>query len=77
MKKNSILAVVALVAFTGIYAQEDQRQESQPYFENFKDALAASDEGEKIPATETQEKEIFRVNQNHLVKRSKKTTISE
>ncbi len=77
MKRNSILAVVALVAFTGIYAQEDHRQEDQTYFENFKDALAASDEAEKIPATETQEKEVFRVNQNHLVKRSKKTTPTE
>jgi hypothetical protein len=79
MKKNNILAVASLVAFTGIYAQEDQKKASTSYFENFKDALVASDEvvNRELLETQSQEKNTFRRDPDQLIKYSKKTTIPE
>lgn len=48
MKKCSLIVTLTLVVFTGIQAQEDQRQENETYFDRFKDALASSDENETI-----------------------------
>lgn len=78
-KKNRILAVATFIAFTGIYAQEKQKKASTSYFENFKDALVASDEEVKrqLLETQTQEKNTFRSDRDQLIKYSKKTTIPE
>lgn len=64
MKKNRVMLIVTLIAFAGVYAQEDEIQDSGAYVEKLKDAYASSDENEIMPNVDDQEMSQFDMDQN-------------